>query len=115
MVPVVGQAACARDPLPTLSHGGYGEMVARGMGRREEEEKRKRGGGALLYLRNTYLPKISSQVPCTFPFKVTVTVTCHTGSSGVSGDNKEHCSSLLTPNLAGSLTIVCCSNRILFH
>ncbi|CDM28076.1 unnamed protein product [Penicillium roqueforti FM164] len=46
----VGQQVL-RVPLPTLSHGGYGEMVVRGMGRGEEEEEEKgvRGEGTLLY------------------------------------------------------------------
>ena len=49
-----------RDPLPALSHGGYGEMVFREMGRREEEEERRNGGGALLYPKPTCFPKMNT-------------------------------------------------------
>ena len=38
--------------------GGYGEMVIRGMGRREEKEKKRNGGGALIYPKNQCLPQV---------------------------------------------------------
>ncbi|KAJ5529478.1 hypothetical protein N7527_002871 [Penicillium freii] len=56
--PVVG------DPPPTLSHGGYGEMVVERVG----ERKKRRGGwgvSALLYSQaHAYVPKMDT---CPYP------------------------------------------------
>ncbi|KAJ5427273.1 hypothetical protein N7465_002343 [Penicillium sp. CMV-2018d] len=51
---------CARtmgDPPPTLSHGGYGEMVVERVGGEEEEKRRMGGVSALLYSHMRTFPK----------------------------------------------------------
>ena len=62
-----------RHPLPTLSRGGYGEMVAREMGREEEEEEEKRNGGKGPFIPPTHVPSSSATGPSLLPVNVNVT------------------------------------------
>ena len=65
MVPVVGEAACATGPSACAVSWGYGEMVFRGMWRREEEKRKIWGEGALLYLQVELIKSIrKSPVMC---------------------------------------------------